>query len=90
MSKEVQAWTRECYSCQVNKAGPHTCAPLQSIKTSCPWEVVGLDYLSLGRPGDTYPYKLVMTDLFSHYALAVPTKDQTAATTIKALWGSLI
>lgn len=90
MSKEVQAWTRECYSCQVNKAGPHTRAPLESIKTSYPWEVVGLDYLALGRPGDTYPYILVMTDLFSRYALAAPTKDLTAATTVKVLWASLI
>lgn len=30
-----------------------------------------------------------MTDLFSRYALAVPTKDQTTPTTVKALWTSL-
>lgn len=32
MSKEVQAWTQECHSCQVSKTGPQTRAPLQSIK----------------------------------------------------------
>lgn len=31
-----------------------------------------------------------MTDLLSRYSLAVPTKDQPAATTVKALWTSLI
>lgn len=90
MSKEVQAWSRECSSCQVSKAGSYIRAPFQSIKTNYPWEIVGLDYLSLNRPGDTYPYILVMTDLFSRYSLAVPTKDQTAATTVKALWTSSI
>lgn len=90
MGKAVHAWTTECPTCVVSKAGPEQRAPLKSIESSYPFEVVGLDYLSLGRPGDVYPYILVMTDLFSRYAFAVPTKDQTAATTVKALCAHLI
>lgn len=55
------------------------------ISTIYPFEVVGVDYLSLGCPGDLYPYIQVITDLFSKFALAVPTKDQSADTTAKAL-----
>lgn len=65
-------------------------APLQSIQSTYPFEVVGLDYLSLGRPADAYPYILVITDLFSRYAVAVPTQDQSAITTAKALWEAFI
>lgn len=57
---------------------------------SYPLETVSIDFLSLGRHGDTYPYLLVITDLFSKYGWAVPTKDQTAATTAWALWRYLI
>ena len=90
MGKDVKAWTVECPECVVAKAGPEVRAPLQPIVSSYPWEVVALDYLSLGRPADTHPYILVMTDLFSRYAVAVPTKDQTAQTTARALWTALI
>ena len=72
MSRDIRVWTQECLTCLVSKAGPEIRAPLQSIKCSYPFELVGLDYLSLGRPADAFPYILVITDLFSRYALAVP------------------
>lgn len=90
MGKDIRGWTAECPECAVAKAGPAVRAPLQPIVSSYPWEVVALDYLSLGRPADTHPYILVMTDLFSRFAVAVPTKDQTAQTTANALWAALI
>ena len=51
---------------------------------------LGLDFLSLHRLGTRIYIVLVMTDLLSCYTLAVPTKDQTVVTTVKALWTSLI
>lgn len=65
----------------VSKPGAEVRAPLQSISSSYTVEVVALAYLSLGQLNDIYPYILVMTDLFSKYSVAVPTKDQTALTT---------
>lgn len=31
-----------------------------------------------------------MTDMFTRYAWAVPTKDQTAKTTVRAVWTNII
>ena len=90
MSASARAWTTECTTCVVGKRGQQPKAPLCPIPSSFPFETVALDFLSLGRPADPYQYILVITDLFSRYALAVPTKDQTAATTVKALWTALI
>lgn len=90
MTQDMKEWTEICLQCVCAKAGPEVRAPLLPIITSYPFEVVGVDYLSLGRPDDRYPYILVMTDLFSKYALAVPTRDQSANTTARALYSSLI
>lgn len=87
---DVRRWIMECPQCVQRKPGPEVRAPLVPIITSYPLETVAIDYLALGRPGDTYPYLLVMTDLFSRYGWAVPTKDQTAETTVKALWTAVV
>ncbi|XP_060774456.1 zinc finger protein ZFP2-like [Neoarius graeffei] len=89
MRRNSAAWAGDCPRCVPYKAGPEVRAPLVPIETSYPFHMVGIDFLSLGRPGDTYPYVLVMTDLFSKFAIAVPTKDQTAVTTAKAVWENL-
>lgn len=90
MSTSARKWAAECTTCIVGKLGAQPKAPLCPTPSSYPFETVALDFLSLGRPSDTYQYILVITDLFSRYALAVPTKDQTAPTTVKALWTTLI
>lgn len=90
MTKDVETWTAVCPRCLRQKPGPEVRAPLMPISTSYPFEILGIDYLSLGRPGDPFPYILVMTDLFSKYAFAVPTKDQSATTTAKALYAAVI
>lgn len=90
MTQDVKEWTKTCLQCVCAKAGPEVRAPLVPITTSKPFEVVGVDYLSLGCLDDWYPYILVMTDLFSKYVLPVPTKDQSANTTARALYSSLI
>lgn len=90
MTRDVKEWTATCPLCVLTKTGPEVRVPLVPITTTYPFEVVGMDYLSLGRQEDRYPYILVMTDLFSKYALAVPTRDQSASTTAQALYKYLI
>lgn len=48
-----------------------------------------MDFLTLSRPTDHYQNILVVTDLFTKYTWAIPTIDQTASTTARALWGAV-
>ena len=77
MGQDSQNWSLGCQECILGRSGPDVRAPLQPIVCQYPFEMVSLDYLSLGREHDTYPCILVMTDLFSIYVVAVPTRDQT-------------
>lgn len=77
-------------TCSLQKDKVTSKAPLYLIHVSFPLEVVAMDFLLLGRPPDAYPNILVMMDLFTRYAWAVPTRDQTALTTARALWSSVI
>ncbi|CAJ1087311.1 unnamed protein product [Xyrichtys novacula] len=90
MEGEVRQLQQGCVACSLRRERVEPRAPLKLIEVSYPLEVVGLDFLSLGRNADTHPNILVATDLFTRYAWAVPTRDQTAETTVKALWTQII
>lgn len=90
MEQEVRQFHRGCVACNRQKGQAEPRAPLNPIAASYPLEIVGIDFLSLGRPTDTYPNILVVTDLFTRFGWAIPTRDQTAQTTVKALWTNVI
>lgn len=89
MEEEVREFQLGCAACGLRDRNRPR-APLHPVIVSYPLEVVALDFLTLGRPTDRYQNILVMTDLFTRYAWAVPTKDQTAQTAVHALWAHVI
>ena len=91
MDKDVADRIASCANC-VRRKTPSTnrTANLVSIETSSPMELVCMDYLYLERSKGGYENILVITDHFTRYAQAIPTKNQTAHTTAKALFEQFI
>lgn len=65
-------------------------APLVNITTTQPLELVCLDYLSLEASKGGFENILVITDHFTRYAQAIPTRNQTAKTTAEAFFNHFV
>ena len=90
ITRDIQLKVASCERCLRRKAGiPLPRAPLVSIHTSQPMELVCIDFLSL-EPSKGYGNVLIITDHFSRYAQAIPTRNQTAQTTARVLYESFI
>jgi transposase InsO family protein len=89
MTKAVDDWVRHCPRCLRRKAHNDT-APMVNITTSQPLELVCMDFPSLESSSGGYQHILVITDHFTKYAQAVPTRNQTAKTTAEALFNNFI
>jgi hypothetical protein len=77
-------YIRKCDSCLRRKSKPQI-APMGRLESVGPMDMLCIDYLSLESSKGGYSNILVMTDHFTRYAQAVPTRDQTAKTTAKVL-----
>ncbi len=90
MDKDVKEKVEQCGRCIRRKTRPVPTAGLVSIQSSQPMELVCMDYLSLERSSGGYENILVITDHFTRYAQAIPTRNQTAKTTAKVLYENFI
>ena len=78
-----------CRKCKLRKSRVPR-AELVPIQASRPMELVHLDYLCLEPCKGQVENVLVITDQFTRYAQAFPTKSQTAKVTAKVLWHNFI
>ena len=65
-------------------------APLQSIQSSHPMELVAIDFLHLEKSSGGHKYILLIVDHFSRYAQVYPTRNKSALTTAKYLYSDFI
>ncbi len=86
LTKSVDNKVRHCPRCICSKS-PYIPdrAPLHSIVTSRPLELVCMDFLGLEQSKGGQKYVLVVTDHYTKYALAYSTKNQEAKTVAKIL-----
>lgn len=86
MTKDVEQKVKTCRRCICAKAPnlPDK-APLVNIVTSRPFELVCMDFMSLETAVGGYNSILVVTDHFTRYACAFPTRNQEAKTVAKIL-----
>lgn len=90
MSLAVEQKVKACERCVRRKTPPEKAAPLVNIKTSRPLELVCMDFLSIEPDRSNTKDILVITDHFTKYAVAVPTRNQKAQTVAKSLWDNFL
>ncbi len=90
MSRDVEDKVKNCVRCVMRKTPTNARAPLVNIRTTQPLEIVSLDFLSLEQSKGGFESILVITDHYTRYAQAIPTRNQTARTTAEALFNNFI
>lgn len=86
MAAEVKRWCQECERCQVakntNSAVPSFMGHLLASQLN---EILAMDFTILEPSHDGLENVLVMTDIFSKFTAAIPTRDQRASTVAQVL-----
>ena len=90
MTKDIETWIEGCDRCIRRKSGSDIKAPLVNVNTTYPLELVCMDYLTLEQSKGGISNILVITDHFTKYAMAIPTRNQTAKTTAEAFYNNFI
>ena len=84
MQKDVEEKIKNCERC-IRKGKGVQKAPMNSISTSYPLELLSVDFLTVEVKGKKQNI-LVILDHFTKFAQAILTTDQKAKTVAKALW----
>ena len=89
MTKDIETYIKNCPRC-LRRKSPKPVAPLVSISSSQPLELLCIDYLGLEPSKGGVKNILVITDHFTRYSLSVPCKSTKAKPTAKILYDLFI
>ena len=84
--RDIQAYCRDCTRCGLAK---NTLPQVQTfpghLEATRPLELVAIDFTTLDRARDGHEQVLILTDVFSKFTQAFPTRDQKAHTVARVL-----
>ena len=84
LEKDVKDYIKQCERCVLSKPLKLQ-TPLGNLLASKPLEVLAVDFTLLDKSRDGKENVLIMTDAFTKWTMAIPTKDQKAVTVARVL-----
>ncbi len=85
MDADIKDYCNRCSRCVLSKSGKKLHPTMGSFLAKKPLEVLAIDFTVLEPGVGKVENVLVMTDIFTKFTQAIPTKDQKATTVAKAL-----
>ena len=90
MTRDVESYIKDCARCIKRKAPDPPRAPLVPILATEPMELLAMDFLSIEKGKGGFENVLVVTDSFTKFAWAFPTRNQKATTVARLLWEKVL
>ena len=84
MTNFISEWIQKCDWCTLAKY-KKVITPLGTISATAPLDVVAIDFTVVEPASDGRENILVITDVFTKWTVAVPTRDQKATTVARVL-----
>ena len=91
MQEDTNQFTQQrCRCVAQRRRRQEAVAPLVSIQSSMPMEIVAIDFLHLEKSSTGCEYILLLVDHFTRYAQAYPTKNKSALTAAKNIFDDFV